>query len=231
MLEHPNEDQLKVLQEINRYSSYIVVQSEKAFTMLSEVYSIPPEKIRFIPHGAHDVQFLDTTYYKDKFQLTEKKVLLTFGLLSPGKGVEDVINALAEVVKTNPDVAYIILGATHPHVKKQYGESYRNSLENLVKKHGLENNVIFINRFVDTEELLEFLLMSDIYISPYHNLEQIVSGTLTYALASGKAIISTPYWYAEELLKDERIWVKSASSPMKISAISSAGTRTRQGGR
>ena len=204
VLEHPNEDQLKVMQEINRYSSYMVVQSEKAFTMLSGVYGIPTEKIRYIPHGAHDVQFLDTTYYKDKFQLTEKKVLLTFGLLSPGKGLEDVINALAEVVKTNPDVAYIILGATHPHVKKQYGESYRNSLENLVKKHGLENNVIFINRFVDTEELLEFLLMSDIYISPYHNLEQIVSGTLTYALASGKAIISTPYWYAEELLKDEK---------------------------
>jgi len=204
VLEHPNEDQLKVMQEINRYSSYMVVQSEKAFSMLSDVYGIPPEKIKYIPHGAHDVQFLDTTYYKDKFQLTEKKVLLTFGLLSPGKGLEDVINALAEVVKTNPDVAYIILGATHPHVKKQYGESYRNSLENLVKKHGLENNVLFINRFVDTEELLEFLLMSDIYISPYHNLEQIVSGTLTYALASGKAIISTPYWYAKELLKDER---------------------------
>lgn len=204
VLKYPNEDQLKVLQEINRNSSYLVVQSEKAFSMLSEVYSIPAEKIRFIPHGAHDVQFLDTTYYKDKFQLAEKKVLLTFGLLSPGKGVEDVINSLAEVVKTNPDTAYIILGATHPHVKKQYGEAYRNSLENLVKKHGLENNVIFINRFVNTEELLEFLLMSDIYISPYHNMEQIVSGTLTYALASGKAVISTPYWYAEELLKNDR---------------------------
>jgi glycosyltransferase involved in cell wall biosynthesis len=178
------------------------VQSAKAFKMLSDIYSIPEEKIRFISHGAHDVPFLDTTYYKDKFQLTEKKVLLTFGLLSPGKGVEDVINALRIVVKTNPDTVYIILGATHPHVKRQYGESYRNTLENLVKKNGLENNVIFINRFVTTDELLEFLIMSDIYISPYHNMEQIVSGTLTYALASGKAIISTPYWYAKELLKD-----------------------------
>ncbi|KXK45139.1 MAG: glycosyl transferase group 1 [Chlorobi bacterium OLB5] len=204
VLEHPNEDQLKVISEISGYSSYIVVQSKKAYSMLSDIYSVPAHKIYYIPHGAHDVQFLDTTYYKDKFRFTEKKVLLTFGLLSPGKGIEDVINSLAEVVKTNPDVVYIILGATHPHVKKQFGESYRNSLENLVKKLGLENNVIFINRFVDTEELLEFLLMSDIYISPYHNMDQIVSGTLTYALASGKAVISTPYWYAVELLKDER---------------------------
>ncbi len=204
VLEHPTEDQEKIIQEINRYSSYVVVQSRKAFKMLSEIYDVPKEKIKFIPHGSHDVPFLDTTYNKDKLQLAEKKVLLTFGLLSPGKGIEDVINALAEVVKTNSEVAYIILGATHPHVKKQYGESYRNSLENLVKKNNLENNVIFINRFVNTEELLEFLLMSDIYISPYHNMEQIVSGTLTYALASGKAVISTPYWYAEELLKEER---------------------------
>lgn len=202
VLEQPNEDQHKVIQEINRYSSYIVVQSERAVRMLKEIYGVPAEKIVFIPHGAHDVPFLDTTYYKDKFQLTEKKVLLTFGLLGPGKGLEDVINALAEVVKTNPDTAYIILGATHPHVRKQYGESYRNSLENLVRKNGLENNVIFINRFVDTSELLEFLLMSDIYISPYHNMQQIVSGTLTYALASGKAIISTPYWHAEEILRE-----------------------------
>lgn len=204
VLESPNEDQLKVVQEINRYSSYIVVQSERAVNMINKIYSVPREKIVLIPHGAHDVPFLDTTYYKDKFQLTEKKVLLTFGLLGPGKGLEDVINALAQVVQTNPDTAYIILGATHPHVRKQYGESYRNSLENLVHKHKLENNVLFINRFVDTEELLEFLLMSDIYISPYHNMQQIVSGTLTYALASGKAIISTPYWYAEEILKDEK---------------------------
>ncbi len=219
VLEHPTEDQLKVIQEINRYSSYIIVQSERALKMLTDIYGVGPEKVKFIPHGAHDVPFLDTTYYKDKFQLAEKKVLLTFGLLSPGKGIEDVINALAKVIESHPDTVYIILGATHPHVKKQYGESYRNSLENLVRKHGLDNNVIFINRFVNTEELLEFLMMSDIYISPYHNMEQIVSGTLTYALASGKAIISTPYWYAEELLKDEK---GVLYSPQNIDELSAA---------
>jgi len=218
VIEHPSEDQLKVIQEIGNYSSYLIVQSERSFDMLEKKYGIKREKIRFIPHGTHDVPFLDTTYYKDKFQLTEKKVLLTFGLLGPGKGIEDVINSLKQVVQIFPDTVYIILGVTHPHVKKQYGEAYRNSLENLVQKNGLENNVIFINRFVNTEELLEFLLMSDIYISPYHQKEQIVSGTLAYALSAGKAIISTPYWYAEEILSNERGVLVQAKDPLAISA-------------
>jgi len=219
VLEHPNEDQLRVIQEINEYSSYFIVQSERSQDMLEKIYTIPKEKIKYIPHGAHDVPFLDTTYYKDKFQLAEKKVLLTFGLLGPGKGIEDAINALKKVVNNYPDVVYIVLGATHPNVKRQYGEAYRNNLENLVKRNGLENNVIFINRFVETQELLEFLLMSDIYISPYHHKEQIVSGTLTYALAAGKAIISTPYWYAEELLKDERGQLVPFKDPEELSKV------------
>lgn len=204
ILADPTDEQLRVIEEIGGRSSFIVVQSKRSYQMLEKIYKIATEKIKFIPHGAHDVPFLDPAYYKDKFQLTEKKVILTFGLLSPGKGVEDGINALCEVVKIYPDVMYIILGATHPNVKKLYGEAYRHSLENLVKKKGLENNVMFINRFVDTQELLEYLLMSDIYLSPYQNKEQIVSGTLTYALACGKAVVSTPYWHAQELLADGR---------------------------
>lgn len=204
ILEKPTNEQLKIIQEIGELSSYLVIQSKRSLQMLEKIYGVPSEKIKYIPHGAHDVPFLDTAYYKDKFQLSERKVILTFGLLSPEKGLEDGINALAMVVKHYPDVMYIILGATHPNVKKQYGEAYRYSLENLVKKHGLEKNVIFINRFVDLAELLDFLLMSDIYLSTYHNKEQIVSGTLTYALACGKAIISTPYWYAQEILAEEK---------------------------
>lgn len=204
ILERPSPDELKVIKQIAFHSSYVVVQSERAVMMLQKIYGIPSEKIKFIPHGAPDVQFLDTSYYKDKFRLTDKKVILTFGLLGPGKGMEDVITSLADVVKDYPDVVYIILGATHPNVKRQFGESYRISLENLVKKKELENNVMFINRFVETKELHEFLLMSDIYVSPYHNKAQIVSGTLTYAMACGKAVISTPYWYAEESLKEDR---------------------------
>lgn len=204
VLENPSKEELKIIKELSEHTSFLVVMSQRAVKMLNEIYGIPMEKIKYIPHGAHDVPFLDTAYYKDKFRLSEKKVILTFGLLGPGKGLEDVINSLPEVIKKYPDITYIVLGATHPNVKRQFGESYRNSLENLVKKNELENNVMFINRFVSTKELLEFLLMSDIYVSPYHHKEQIVSGTLTYALASGKAVISTPYWYAEEALSEGR---------------------------
>lgn len=204
VLENPSKEELKVLQEIAGRSSFLVVQSQRSFDMLEQIAKIPKRKIKYIPHGAHDVPFLDPAFYKDKFKLSEKKVILTFGLLSPGKGFEDAIRALKYVVERYNDVMFIILGATHPNVKKQYGESYRNSLENLVKNLGLENNVLFINRFVETKELLEYILMSDIYVSPYKKREQAVSGTLTYALACGKAIVSTPYWYAEELLQNEK---------------------------
>jgi glycosyltransferase involved in cell wall biosynthesis len=204
VLENPSNEELKVVKEIGNRSTFLVVQSNRSFDILEKVAGIPRRKIKFVPHGAPDVQFLDPAFYKDKFKLSEKKVILTFGLLSPGKGFEDAISSVKIAVEKYPNVMFIILGATHPNVKKQFGESYRNSLENLVKKLGLENNVMFINRFVNTKELLEFLMMSDIYVSPYRNRQQAVSGTLTYALACGKAIVSTPYLYAEELLRDEK---------------------------
>ncbi len=219
VLESPSEEQFRIIEEIGDRSSYFTVQSKRALKMLERIYKISPDKIRFIAHGAHDVPFLDPTYYKDKFQLTEKKVILTFGLLGPGKGIEDVINSLPAVVKGYPKLMYVILGATHPNVKRNFGESYRNSLENLVKKNGLENNVMFINRFVDTSLLLEFLLMSDIYVSPYRNKEQVVSGTLTYALACGKAVVSTPYWHAQELLADDRGVLVPFNDPESLSLV------------
>jgi glycosyltransferase involved in cell wall biosynthesis len=232
ILEKPSFEQHKVIRDIGTLSSYLVVQSKRSRQMLEKIYGIPSEKIKYIPHGAHDVPFLDTTYYKDRFQLSERKVILTFGLLSPEKGLEDAINALAEVVKTYPDVMYIVLGATHPNVKKQFGEAYRYSLESLVKKHGMEKNVIFINRFVDLDELLDFLMMSDIYLSPYRNKEQIVSGTLTYALACGKAIVSTPYWFAEEVLANEKGVLVPFKDPLSMgkaitSLISNENKRNR----
>lgn len=150
--------------------------------MLEKTVKIPKRKIRFIPHGAHDVPFLDPAFYKDKFKLSGKKVILTFGLVGPGKGFEDAIKALKFVLEKYNDAVLVILGATHPNVKKEFGESYRNSLENLVKNSGLENNVMFINRFVDTKELLEYILMSDVYVSPYKNKEQAVSERLLMRL-------------------------------------------------
>ncbi|MDZ4713692.1 MAG: glycosyltransferase family 4 protein [bacterium] len=216
VLEKPSSDQQRVLKEIAQRSSFLIVQSQRSLKMLQDTIKVEPHKIKFIPHGAHDVPFMDPAYYKDKFQLSEKKVLLTFGLLGPGKGLEDVINSLKIVVREYPDVMYIILGATHPNVILHSGESYRNSLENLVKQNGLVDNVMFINRFVETEELLEFILMSDIYVSPYRNKEQAVSGTLTFALVCGKAIISTPYWHAEELLSSNRGILTPFQDPEKM---------------
>jgi len=203
VLENPTDDQCRIVKEIANYSAYLVVLSPRAFRMLERIYKIPKNKIVYIPHGAPDVPFLDPAYYKDKFNLSDRKVILTFGLLGPGKGIEEVLEALPDVVRKYPNTTFVVLGATHPNVKKLYGEEYRNKLENLVRKNSLEDHVMFINRFVDNKQLMEFLLMSDIYISPYQNKEQIVSGTLTYALACGKAVVSTPYWYAEEILKGE----------------------------
>lgn len=217
VLEEPSKEEYKVLKEIARRSVYLVVQSAHSHEVLQDIMKIPSSKIKLIPHGAHDVPFMDPAFYKDKFNLSEKKVLLTFGLLGPGKGHEDVINALPGIIENYPDVMYIILGATHPNVIRHSGESYRNSLENIVKKNGLENNVMFINKFVTTKELLEYLLMSDIYVSPYRNKAQAVSGTLTYAVACGKAVVATPYRHAEELLKNERGIVVPFSDPSSMS--------------
>ncbi|MFI5144651.1 MAG: glycosyltransferase, partial [Ignavibacteria bacterium] len=203
VIESPLPEQMSIVREIGNLSSYTIVQSTRASRMLETIYKIPKEKIKHISHGGPDVPFIDPAYYKDKLNLIDKKVILTFGLLSPGKGLEDVILSLPRVVNKFPDTVYIILGATHPNVKKAYGEEYRHTLENLVINHSLGANVIFINRFVSYKELLEFLLMSDIYISPYQHKNQIVSGTLTYAISCGKAIISTPYWYAEDILKED----------------------------
>ncbi len=204
VLDKPTPGQKKNLEAIVSLSTLVVVLTDKAIEILTQVYGFSKEKMVMIPHGAPDVPFLDTSYYKDKFQAEDRQVLMTFGLLNPNKGIEYMINALPPIVKKHPDVLYIILGATHPNVKREHGEKYRIFLKCRVNELGLGNNVIFHNRFVSLETLIQFLVATDIYITPYLTREQISSGTLAYALTCGKAIISTPYWYAEELLKDDR---------------------------
>ncbi len=204
VLEKPTPGQLKTLKRICDSSTSVVVLAEKAISLLRDVYHVPGEKIIKIHHGTPDLPFLDTSYYKEQFRAEGKTVILTFGLLSPNKGIEYVISALPEVVEKFPDTLYFILGATHPEVRKLYGEEYRRSLEKLVTDKGLEDNVIFFNEYVTMERLMQFIMVADIYINPYVNKEQISSGTLAYALACGKAIVSTPYWYAEELLAEGR---------------------------
>jgi glycosyltransferase involved in cell wall biosynthesis len=200
----PNADQRSVMQELIARSTRLVVMTERGQTILQDVYQAPLAKIDLIPHGIPDVPFVSTGDYKEQFGVGGKKVLLTFGLLSPNKGIEHVLNALPDVVAEFPDVVYIVLGATHPNELRTRGESYRFGLEALVGKNKLENNVIFHNSFVDLKELTEFIGAADLYITPYLGEAQSTSGTLAYAFGAGKAVISTPYWHATELLRDQR---------------------------
>jgi glycosyltransferase involved in cell wall biosynthesis len=204
ILHDPDPDQRRVLEEVAALSDRLVVMSERGSEFLQEVYKIRPQKIDIIPHGIPDLPFVDPSFNKDLFGVEGKLVLLSFGLLSASKGIENVIAALPAIVEHHPNVVYIILGATHPHVIQHEGESYRLSLQWLAQEKGVESNVIFYNRFVSLEELVEFIGAADIYITPYLNEQQIVSGTLAYTLGAGKAVISTPYWYAEEMLAEGR---------------------------
>ena len=204
VLEQPTPGQRVTLKTICALSTVVVVQARRAVDMLADVFDVPRGKIVMIPHGAPDVPFLDPAFYKKSIGAEGRRVLLTFGLMSPNKGIEYAIEAMARLADEFPDLLYIVLGATHPEVKKRHGESYRLSLELLVKERGLQDNVVFHNRFVSEEQLLEFLVSADIYLTPYLGKEQIVSGTLAYAVACGKAIVSTPYWYAEEILAEGR---------------------------
>lgn len=204
VLKNPTQEQYKVLVELGNLSDALVVMTETGKKFLREVYKIPENKIFIIPHGIPDMPFVDPNYYKDQFGVEGKNVLLTFGLLSPNKGIENVLYALPEVIERFPNTVYIILGATHPNLLKSEGESYRLSLERLASKLGIQKNVIFYNRFVTTGELKEFLGAADIYITPYLNEAQITSGTLAYSFGCGKAVISTPYWHAQDLLSDEK---------------------------
>jgi len=204
ILEEPNPEQRRVIKEVINHSSKVITMTEKGRTFLKEIYKVPDEKIDLIPHGIPDMPFVDPNFYKDRFGVEGKYVILTFGLLSPGKGIEYVLWALPKVIEKFPNVVYIILGATHPNIVKEQGESYRLSLERLAHELGIKKNVIFYNRFVSSEELKEFIGAADIYITPYLNKAQITSGTLSYSFGCGKAVISTPYWHAEELLADDR---------------------------
>ena len=216
ILREPDEQQLSVMQEIAHRSQRLVVMSQRGQTFLKDTYDIPHEKIEFIPHGIPDLTFVDPNFYKDRYGVADKRVLLTFGLLSTSKGIDDVIRALPMIKQRYPNVTYLVVGATHPHVRQHEGESYRFSLERLAESLGVEDNVEFHNRFVNIDELTQFLGAADIYVTPYHNEEQITSGTLAYAVGAGKAVISTPYWYAQELLADHRGCLVPFKDPQAI---------------
>src|SRR6266404_2792536 len=204
ILREPNPDQRRVMEQILEHSTRVVVMSQRGRELLQEVFGAPEDKLDVIAHGIPDMQFVDPNFYKDKFGVEGRLVLLTFGLLSPNKGIEHMLNALPAILAEFPNLVYIVLGATHPNLLRDQGETYRFSLERLAKKNKVEKNVIFYNRFVDIEELKEFIGAADLYITPYLNEAQITSGTLAYAFGAGKAVVSTPYWHAHELLAEDR---------------------------
>ncbi|QHS51521.1 glycosyltransferase family 4 protein [Edaphobacter sp. 12200R-103] len=204
VLREPDPNQHVVLDEISHLSDRLIVMSEHAAGLLRDVYGVPNEKIDVIPHGVPDLPFMDPNYFKDLFGTQGKSVLLTFGLLSPNKGIENVIRALPAILTKHPDLVYIISGVTHPHIRRQERERYREGLQALAKELGVSSHVMFNNRFVSNEEMIEHVGAADIYITPYRQEAQVVSGTLAIALGAGKAIISTPYWHAKEVLADGR---------------------------
>ncbi len=204
ILSKPSPGQLAVLRRICRKSSAVVVMADRARELLIDVYGAPAERIHKIHHGVPEMPFGDTEPFKRRYGLAGRPIVLTFGLLGPGKGIETMLDAIADVIPQFPNLAYIILGVTHPAEKRESGESYRLSLESRAVELGIQRNVLFHNRYVSSRDLCEYLQAADIYVTPYRAKEQITSGTLAYALAAGKAIISTPYWYAEELLANHR---------------------------
>lgn len=202
ILKNPNIQQRRVMDELLAISDYVVVMSQKGAEILRSIYKTPQDKIRLILHGIPDVSFIDPSFYKDQYGVEGKIVLLTFGLLTPKKGIEVVLRSLPDVIKNHPNVVYLVAGVTHPNLLRHEGEKYRLSLQRLADELGVEKHVIFHNKFVSIEELKELIVLADIYITPYLDESQITSGTLAYSFGSGNAVISTPFWHAQELLAD-----------------------------
>jgi len=202
ILETPNEEQKRVMQALIRLSSTLVTMAQKGADILQRVYGVNPAQISIVPHGAPSRPLRSTAEFKPHLHLADKQTLTTFGLLSPNKGIETVIAALPEIRQTCPEVVYLVIGATHPHLIKHEGEKYRDSLKAMARDLGVEDNVRFINRFVNDNDLIDILQATDVYVTPYLTETQITSGTLSYALALGRPTVSTPYWHATEALAD-----------------------------
>jgi glycosyltransferase involved in cell wall biosynthesis len=204
ILREPDADQRRVLVQLAKLSARVVIMTERARTFLRDIYETPESKIDLIAHGIPDTPFVSPDAYKDQFGVGGRPVALTFGLLSPNKGIEHMLRAVPKIVQAFPSFVYMVLGATHPELVRQQGERYRLSLERLARDIGIQDHVIFYNRFVELDELTQFIRAADVYVTPYLNPAQITSGTLAYSFGCGKPVVSTPYWHAEELLADGR---------------------------
>jgi glycosyltransferase involved in cell wall biosynthesis len=222
VLREPNLDQRVVMHKIAARSERLIVMSQYSSRVLQEVFKVRSEKIDLIPHGIPDLPFVEPDVYKDSLSLAGKAVLLTFGLLSPNKGFESVIRALPQILSRCSNAVYVIAGATHPQVRAREGNRYRDQLQALAKELGVEEEVVFHNRFVSPQEMAALVGSADIYITPYCHEAQAVSGTLAYAMGAGKAIISTPYWHAAELLDHGRGMLVPFENPVAIATATVA---------
>jgi glycosyltransferase involved in cell wall biosynthesis len=204
VLAEPTTVQRSVIERIVEASAKIIVMANKGRELLRSVYRVPDEKIEVIAHGIPDFPFVEPDEAKAKLGFSDRSVVLTFGLLSPSKGIEVVIDAMPLILKRRPDAVYVVLGATHPNLVRDQGEVYRESLMTRVRERGVEDHVVFLDHFVDQATLLKFISMCDVYVTPYLNEAQMTSGTLAYSFGLGKPVVSTPYWHARELLADGR---------------------------
>jgi glycosyltransferase involved in cell wall biosynthesis len=204
VLAKPSAAQREVMDRIVEASSKIIVMANKGRELLRSVYRVPDEKIEVIAHGIPDFPFVEPDAAKARLGFSGRSVILTFGLLSPSKGIEVMIDAMPSILQRRPDAVYVVLGATHPNLVRDQGEAYRESLMTRVREHGIEDHVVFLDQFVDQATLLEFISMCDVYVTPYLNEAQMTSGTLAYSFGLGKPVVSTPYWHARELLADGR---------------------------
>ncbi|MCE5199182.1 MAG: glycosyltransferase family 4 protein [Armatimonadota bacterium] len=216
VLQRPSPNQKRIMQEMGRLCQVMVVMVRLGREILLDTYGIDPKKATIIPHGVPNVHRVSAASVKRALGISNSRILSTFGLISRGKGIEYVIQAMPKILEKHPNVVYLVLGETHPGVRKHEGESYRNMLTDTVNRLGIEENVRFNNRFLSLNELVRYLCATDVYVTPYLSKDQIVSGTLAYALGCGKAIVSTPYLYAEEVLADGRGMLVDFESPDSI---------------
>jgi glycosyltransferase involved in cell wall biosynthesis len=220
VLERPSSEYFDALVDICDESETVIVMNERGVHMLTDIYGVPRRKIKLIPHGIPDISFNHRVSQKRSLGLSKRKVILTFGLIGRNKGIEVMLKAIPAIIKRHPETLYIVLGTTHPEVVKHEGNSYRDELLNIVEDLKIQNHIIFHDRFVSDPELQQFLSAADIYVTPYLYKEQLTSGTLAFAVGAGKAVVSTPYWAAEELLAQGRgILVEFNNSEQMASAI------------
>jgi glycosyltransferase involved in cell wall biosynthesis len=219
VLERPEADYFHSLIDVCDYSYKVIVMNTHGIDMLTDIYGISRRKIAFVPHGIPDIPFNQASCYKRKLELGGRKVILTFGLIGPNKGIDVMLKALPGIIKYHPGVLYVILGTTHPGVVRHSGYEYKNKLLHLIHSLGLKHHVLYLDRFATNEELRDYLAAADIYVTPYLYEQQLTSGTLAFAVGAGKAVVSTPYWAARELLADGRGILVSFGDSMQMASV------------